>query len=62
MKSDKPERIKLGAIDYMKEVFVETKSLTKARKSESGLNWYLVDNVAFGFSDKEEINLSSGID
>ena len=49
----------LMACDYAFEVFAETFSTEKARKSRTGdeLYWYLVRNHAIGFSPNEKIDL-----
>jgi hypothetical protein len=47
------------ACDYAFEVFGETFSTTKARKSRTGseLFWYLVRNHSIGFAPTEDIDL-----
>ncbi|CAK55981.1 unnamed protein product (macronuclear) [Paramecium tetraurelia] len=54
-----PDRFILMACDYAFEVFQETVSKSKARKSRSSdeLYWYLVRNHSIGFSPKEMIDL-----
>ncbi|CAD8043495.1 unnamed protein product [Paramecium primaurelia] len=54
-----PDRFVLMACDYAFEVFQETISKSKARKSRSSdeLYWYLVRNHSIGFSPSETIDL-----
>ncbi|CAD8147928.1 unnamed protein product [Paramecium pentaurelia] len=59
MKVENPEVLLVAGCDYQQEIFQFTYHWQHARKSQQGdIHWYMVYQVAFGFSPTEEISLT----
>ena len=54
--------LSLAGFGLAHKIFVKTTSLRKSGNLHRGVYWYMKEDIAFGFSPDDQINIESGVD